>query len=53
MLWIPLTLAMLAFVNGLDDVNYKQLQNLTACVGYPVHLSNGMNAVSSPNIKGR
>ena len=28
---------------------HKQLQNLTACLGYPILLSNGMYAVSSPN----
>ena len=43
---------MLALVNGMDAVSYKQLKNLTACFGYPILLSNGMDAVKSPNPNG-
>ena len=43
---------MLALVNGMDAVNYKRLKNLTACFGYPILLSNGMDAVKSPNPNG-
>ena len=43
---------MLALVNGMDAVNYKQLKNLTVCFGYPILLSNGMDAVKSPNPNG-
>ena len=43
---------MIALVNGMDAVNYKRLKNLTACVGYPILLSDGMDAVSSPNPTG-
>ena len=32
---------MLALVNGMDAVSYKQLWNLTACFGYPNLLSSG------------
>ena len=40
---------MLAIVDGMDAVNYKQFRNLIACFGYPILLSNGMDAVNSPN----
>ena len=40
---------MIALVNGMDAVNYKRLKNLTACFGYPIMLSNGMDAVKSPS----
>ena len=51
-MWIPLTLGMLAIVNGMDAVNYKQFRNSNVCFGYPILLSNGMDAVSSPNPNG-
>ena len=38
---------MLALVNGMDAVNYKRLEKLTACFGYPILLSNGMDPVKS------
>ena len=41
---------MLALVNGMDAVSYKELRNLTACFGYPILLSNGMDAVKSPDL---
>ena len=47
-MWIPLTLRMLALVNGIDAVSYKQLRNVTACCGYPILLSNWMDAVKAP-----
>ena len=31
----------------MDAENYKRLKNLTACFGYPILLSNGMDAVKS------
>ena len=37
---------MLGLVNGVDAVSYKQLKNLTATQGYPILLSNGMDAVN-------
>ena len=43
---------MLAIVNGMDAVNYKLLQNLTAYKGYPVLFSNWMDAVNSPKPNG-
>ena len=41
---------MIALVNGMDAANFKGLKNLTACFGYPILLSNGMDAVKSPNL---
>ena len=41
---------MLALVNGMDAANYKWPNNLTACFGYPILLSSGMDAVKSPNL---
>ena len=43
---------MLALVNGMDAVNYKLLQNLTAQKGYPILFSNWMDAVNFPNPNG-
>ena len=43
---------MLALVNGMDAVSYEKLKNLIASFGYPILLSNGMDAVSSPNPTG-
>ena len=40
---------MLALVHGMDAVNYTRLKNFTACFGYPILLSNGMDVVKSPN----
>ena len=40
---------MVALVNGMDAVSYKQFLNLTACFDYPILSSNGMDAVKSPN----
>ena len=39
-----------ALVNGMDAVSYEQLRNLTVCFGYPALLSNGMDAVRSPDL---
>ena len=33
-------------------VSYKQLRNLTVCLGYQILLSSGMDAVKSPNPTG-
>jgi len=33
----------------MDAVSYNRLKNLTACFGYPILLSKGMDAVKSPN----
>ena len=41
---------MLALVNGMDAVSYNRLRNLTVCCGYPALLSNGMDAVKSPDL---
>ena len=41
---------MIALVNGMDAVSYKRLKNLRACFGYAIRLSNGMDAVKSPNL---
>ena len=38
---------MIALVNGMDAVSYKRLKSLTACFGYPILLSNVMDAVKS------
>ena len=43
---------MLVLVNGMDAVSYKQPKNLTAYTGYPILLSNWMDAVKSPNPNG-
>ena len=48
-MWIPLTLRMLALVNGMDAVNYKQFRTLNVYFVDQIMLSNGMDAVSSPN----
>ena len=34
----------------MDAVNFKRLQNLTACFDYPILYSTGMDAVKSPNL---
>ena len=39
-----------AFVNGMVAVKYKRLKNLAVCFGYPALLSNGMDAVKTPNL---
>ena len=41
-----------SFVDEMDAVSYRTITNLTACFGYPVLLSNEMDAVSSPNPNG-
>ena len=47
MLWIPLTLRMLAIANGMDAVNYKQFRTLSVHFVDQIMLSNGMYAVNS------
>ena len=42
---------MLALVNGMDAVSYKQLGNFKACFAYPDLLSTWMDAVNSSNLK--
>ena len=41
---------MIALVNGMDAANYRGLKNLTVCFGYPILLSNGMDAVKAPDL---
>ena len=48
----PRTLMDASSVNGMDAVNYKLLQNLTASKGYPLLFSNWMDAVNSLNPHG-
>ena len=40
---------MLALVNAMDAVSWEQRRNLTACFGYPILLSNEVNAANSPS----
>ena len=46
-MWIPLTLMMLALVNGMGAVNYKQLRTLNVYFVDQIMLSNGKDAVNS------
>ena len=46
------TLWIIALVNGMDAVNYKQVMSLTAFLSFPIMLSNWMEGVKSTNTNG-